>query len=307
MVGNWSERPWKELERGPRTFLSLFQQRQELPQSILALAEQASSGPGWVDSGGIRWKFPSLTPADPSRQVRPEIATLPSPTAVADASRRLRKLGVEAQERMGRPLIGVASGGTEGHEETPPALPDGRPIAVSRSVALEVGTAIHSALEDWDLMAEVPNETLRQRDRIERQLKQALDPDELAEAFGRVDAILESLSSGNLLRRLTEQPERVVARELPVLSPALDTGSHAIAGISGTIDLVLRDDESDGLVVIDFKTDDISATEDLDQYADRYVQQISTYSAALQDALELPQRPRAELWFVACDRVWRSS
>ena len=105
---------------------------------------------------------------------------------------------------------------------------------------------------------------------------------------------------------MTEQ-DHIVARELPVLLPTGEEQSDPIVGVSGIIDLVLREPETEELIVVDYKTDHIEDGQDLADHASHYAPQLSAYAEALRQAFDLEASPRTELWFVASDRVWRSS
>jgi len=88
--------------------------------------------------------------------------------------------------------------------------------------------------------------------------------------------------------------DRIVARELPVL---LRGNEHALGFVSGSIDLLYRDEDG-RLVVVDYKTDrvDPSASE-VRARRERYAQQGALYCRAVQEALGA-EPPRFELWWL---------
>jgi len=91
--------------------------------------------------------------------------------------------------------------------------------------------------------------------------------------------------------RLIDHRDQIVARELPVLCPAIAGESDAISGVSGVIDLVLRDADGENLVVIDYKTDAISEAQLLQQ-AGHHARQLQLYGRGLTQASGLKVRER---------------
>ena len=75
-----------------------------------------------------------------------------------------------------------------------------------------------------------------------------------------------------------------------------------VGGWSGAIDLLYRDPASRALVVADYKTDDVGEG-GAEARAAAYAQAGAVYTAAVESALELPERPRFELWFLRAGRV----
>ena len=304
LAGNWADAPWKALGSSTPTFLSLLQQRDSLPNSIASLATEALHNDGFVDSGGLRWKFPGLKQLEPeSRAEKPQVS-LPTKATVTNASRRLVALGLEARSRMQRPLLGSASLSDSEQLEHQLADPE---LSRGRSSAQLVGVAIHQALEGWNLAADPGEEVQRQRHNAATRLASQISAPKLESALHRADEIFDRLHSGQLLKRLIEQRDLIVARELPVLLPADGEIPGPIAGVSGIIDLVLHDPRTDELLVIDYKTDEVEDEKAVADRAARYEPQLSTYAEALRQALGLEQAPRTELWFVSTDKVWRSS
>jgi ATP-dependent helicase/nuclease subunit A len=308
LAGNWTDAPRKPLDGANPTLLALLQQRDGLPESIAALAAEIVTNGGFVDIDGLRWKFPGLEQHDESmRTERPKVS-LPTKTEVADASRRLQALGLEAKSRMDRPLFGRASNSRSeeaAQSSTQPTLASRE--KTGRSTAQIVGIAIHEALEDWDLTAERDEEVARQHQRVASRLTGRLSGPGLEASLQRAEAIIETLGRSRMLERLMTEQDHIVARELPVLLPTGEEQSDPIVGVSGIIDLVLREPETEELIVVDYKTDHIEDGQDLADHASHYAPQLSAYAEALRQAFDLEASPRTELWFVASDRVWRSS
>jgi ATP-dependent helicase/nuclease subunit A len=304
LAGRWTDAPWKALSSSTPTFLSLLQQRDDLPGSIAGLATQALHGDGFVDAGGWRWKFPGLKPLASETRARGRKLSLPTKADVAKASRRLAELALEAQSRMQRPLLGRASLSDEERRDFDPD-DTGRPW--TRSTAQLVGIAVHRALEGWDFCADPSEEVARQLRLTTARLSSQIDTAELEAALGRVNEIFARFESGQLLRRLIEERDQIVARELPVLLPTGGEDHEPIAGVTGIIDLVLRDRQTEELIIVDYKTDEIENEATLTDRAAHYGPQLSTYAKALRQALGLEQAPPTELWFLSSDQVWRSS
>ena len=73
--------------------------------------------------------------------------------------------------------------------------------------------------------------------------------------------------------------------------------------VSGSIDLLYRD-HSNQWVIADYKTDRVPNTDGgLNTIIEKYKAQGHTYVNAVQEALQLPDRPRFELWFLRLDQI----
>jgi ATP-dependent exoDNAse (exonuclease V) beta subunit len=168
---------------------------------------------------------------------------------------------------------------------------------VDRDVAMAAGGAIHRALETWDLAADPGSETERQRGLLPSYLGTLAEVDVAARALPLAAELLDGFAKGPLLARLRGLREHVLARELPVLLPP---SGGAVGVVSGTIDLLYRDPATGRLVVADYKTDDLSAVE---ARVAVYAPQGGVYVRALREALDLPEDPRFELWFLRAERV----
>jgi ATP-dependent exoDNAse (exonuclease V) beta subunit len=73
--------------------------------------------------------------------------------------------------------------------------------------------------------------------------------------------------------------------------------------IVGTLDLVYRDLVDDVWVVADYKTDRVEGEAVHDEHARGYLAQGAVYQRAIQEALDLAEPPRFELWFLRSGRV----
>jgi ATP-dependent exoDNAse (exonuclease V) beta subunit len=163
---------------------------------------------------------------------------------------------------------------------------------------MAAGGAIHRALETWDLSADPESEAARQRGLLASYLGSLAEVDVVARALPLATELLDGFARSPLLSRLRDLKEHVLARELPVLLPP--SGDGAVGVVSGTIDLLYRDPDTGRLVVADYKTDDPAVIE---ARVAAYAPQGETYVRALREALELPEDPRFELWFLRADRV----
>lgn len=311
LAGNW---PRRELsppapERA-RSHIDLLRSRRGLPDGGIAALRESAAGEPWVlDSDGVLWRFPEPSPAEaPEGRSLPENLELPPLATVRRQAVRLRELRQAALERQDRRWSAPAS------EASHALLRDelaARRFAgagersgavVSRDAAMAAGTAVHRALEDWDLHADPAGELARQLRRLPATVAVVVEEREArAAAQARAAALLERFAAGPLLTRLRGLAPHLVARELPVLLPPLEEAG-AVGVLVGAVDLVYRDAGSGELVVVDFKTDDL-AGEDLAGRAAVYGPQAALYSRALQEALDLPAPPRCEFWFLAAGEV----
>jgi len=70
----------------------------------------------------------------------------------------------------------------------------------------------------------------------------------------------------------------------------------SVGVVTGTVDLLYHDPETDRLVVADYKTDDLDRGE-AETRSEAYAPQGAVYARALQEALDLEEEPRFELGF----------
>ncbi len=324
LLGNWPDggaapRPPEQA----RTHLELLAWRPERPEAPLVelwAAAEASGGAGVLDATGALWTFPALrggTEAAAGEAERGE-AEPPAVEEIARASIRLREHQAAAGRRMDRTWGGAAS--EEAHERLREELAArrlaegdeeprrGRPAPgggneIDREAAMALGGAVHRALEEWDLAADPREELARQRIHLPAYLAPLARGEVVERTLPRAEELLDRFAAGRLLERLRGLAGHLVARELPVLLPPRD-GDHAPVGVvTGAVDLVYRDPETGHLVIADYKTDEVDDPEDLARRAAVYAPQGAIYVRALQEALELPQPPRFELWFLRADRV----
>ena len=99
---------------------------------------------------------------------------------------------------------------------------------------------------------------------------------------------------------LAIRPSREIAI---VASPVGDRGP--VGAVTGYVDLVYRDPDDGRLVVADYKTDHLVDEAAVETRSAVYEPQVRTYARALRQALALDYEPRAELWFLAADRIFR--
>ena len=255
----------------------------------------------FVDGFATRWSLPVLETGEEaaSSGTRARGAELPSESEVADASRRLADFRARAIERMSRPMSATASAR---NREDDARENIGWAKSAENSVdAREIGNAIHRALEEFDFSADEKVEIEHQRDTIARDLAQAASIDCADETVAAGIQLWDKIARGSLFVRLRELSDRIIARELSVLRPPSDEGGP-VGYRAGVIDLVYRDPSSDQLVVVDYKTGEVTDPEALQSRAESYAEQGAVYSHALEDAFKLPYTPRFELWFLDADK-----
>lgn len=284
-----------------------------------AVARGVAAGAGWdgeCDHDGVHWVFLDRAPA--LRETALEVGgdrALDEARVRADGE-RLAAQGAAASARAARPLTAAVTAGAaavvaaareaegergEGEERVhrrPPPAAEG-------AAAAAVGTAIHALLERLDAAAEDADAGWRrERAVVHAALERSLPPALLAPARDRADALLDRLRSGALWQRLRTLAPHVVARELPVLIEP-EPGAGPVGAGVGAIDLVHRDPEGGGLVVVDFKTDRIDAPRVLEERAAHHRAQGLAYRRAVARALALDAPPRVELWFLDADQAVR--
>jgi len=312
VAGNRGRRP------ATHSLAALLSQRAETPADLdLKLRPAAGGGvTAFRDGLGVRWVLPATFPettAEPNQE-KPAAASVSAVRADRDQLAADRSA---AALRMARPFAGVASlhaealPRTEESGNADDALPGARASAPDpeRRLAMAAGTVVHALLEDLEL--EASPEAWQGAAKIERAVTTVLGPAEREGAGARAAALWQGFCTGPLAERLCGLAPAVVARELPVLlDPDAFPGEVAqrpLGYVSGAIDLVYRDPADGAFVVVDYKTDALSADEDLQHHSERYLAQGAVYTRALQQALGMARPPRFELWYLASGRVWSGS
>jgi ATP-dependent exoDNAse (exonuclease V) beta subunit len=191
-------------------------------------------------------------------------------------------------------------------------------LEIARAAALAAGVAIHRTLEDLDLEADPRSELARQSARLEARIAAVTDlggegaTDAAAlrgAALERALSLLDRFATGALAERLWAISRGIVARELEVWLPGASASQAASAAaaplryVAGAIDVLYRDPSDGEWVVADYKTDRVASRAEVDARAEVYASQGAIYTRAVQEALDLPHRPRFELWFLDADLV----
>lgn len=331
LLGMWPDR--EEAPRPPeqaRTHMDLLVWRPERPEGtwseLWERAEAEADGvASFPDSTGALWKLPALwtglgEPGGESAAAG-NGAGLPEPDEIARVSTALRADRAAAEAHMVRPWGGAAS--EEAHEllreelaarrldegedglprSSRPRRKAGAGHGLDREAAMAVGGAVHRALEEWDLSVDPREELARQRTRLPAYLAPLARGEVLDLALPRAESFLDAFGESRLLERLRGLAGRIVARELPVLLPPREAPHAPVGVVTGAVDLVYRDPDTGRLVIADYKTDEVEDPEEIARRAAVYAPQGATYVRALQEALDLPQAPRFELWFLRADRV----
>ncbi len=292
-----------------------------------ALAAMVEAGGAATDAHGVPWR---LAPAGDPAALRPPAAAARAEASAASEAAAVRDLALladarrDAGARMRRPATATPSGAAHaaGHaardgedepEAGPPLLPAG-PAAGSddtrRDERLAVGTAIHRALEAWDLAADPAAERVRQRGRLAGYLPPDLSPELRDGARAEAEALLDRMAGNGALDALATLRDRVLGREVPLLAaPDGDADDQPTGAWVGTIDLLYRAEDG-ALVVADYKTDSLpdpagpDYTAARDAAVERYRPQLARYVESLRGLFPDPP-PRAELWFLSAGRVER--
>jgi ATP-dependent exoDNAse (exonuclease V) beta subunit len=313
LAGRWPREPAAKPADQASSHMDLLLSRRDPPPDLPALWEAAAAAaerPGsdaWSvpDPTGALWKLIGLRPQEEVRlAAEPERPSLPGPQEIALVSAALRRNRREAAVRMARPFGGAAS--EEAHARlreqqverlAEPAGASRRP-ALDREAAMAAGGAVHRALEAWDLAADAGTEANRQRSLLPVYLASLAAGEDLERALPVAEALLEGFAGGPLFARLRRLRDHILARELPVLLPPPEGDGSPVGVVAGAVDLLYRDPDDGRLVVADYKTDEVATEDEIRRRAEVYAPQGRTYARAVGEALELPQPPRFELWFL---------
>ncbi len=295
-----------------RSHMDLLAHREAPDGGIAAAAGRvAGAGAGHEDAAEARWVFPALRPSAPPPPATDVAQLLCSAEEVRRQSARLADLRLEAAARAARAYGGQAS--EEAHRrlraETVAERGDegegdrrgrGR---TDRSPATAAGSAVHRVLERLDLGGDLAAALATEVKRLPLHLRGLAAGRDLAAAQARAEATLRALGRGPLLDRLRAIAPHVVARELPVLLPCGDGPGEPVGFVAGAIDLVYRDPDGAGLVIADYKTDDVGTDDEVARRALAYRPQGEAYRRALREALGLQEPPGFELWFLLAGRI----
>jgi ATP-dependent helicase/nuclease subunit A len=306
LLGNWPEIPNPVPTDKRATYLDLLRSRERLPDSLGTLFEACAGSPTpWTDMGSIRWRFPfleGLATQAPPKRARP--ASFPPRTALKKEAQRLEKLQAAAAQYMDRRYAGAAS--DEAAERFERLLRDEAPpleLSAESGIARPVGDAFHRMLESWDLQAKPDRELQRQRQKQIRWLQAEIPTESLSAARARFDALLDRFRTGQFWDRFLSLRELPLAREVPVLLPAQNSGTGPVGYISGFIDLLYRDPQTSRWVVVDYKTDRLETESEIDERGQIYASQEAVYAHALREALSLDADPATQLWFIWPDHL----
>lgn len=286
-----------------------------MPEHAVRPAHRPGGGPGggfaYTDVAAARLRFPALLPEpvpEAGSRSRPAALSV-SGSAARQLAETLRTRRTQAAARMARGLGGTASG--EAHRDDPAESmanrfreeAEGVERGKGAAVAAAVGSAIHRVLETFDLGADADREGERQERQLADFVSSLLGDEQRPAGVDRAGRFLKRLLASDCLRRLRELREHVVARELSLLMapPSLEAG--ALGFVTGAIDLLYRDPATHQLVVVDYKTDEVESPFEVSERVARYAPQGEIYTRGVREALDLPTRPRFELWFLHADRI----
>jgi ATP-dependent helicase/nuclease subunit A len=324
LMGSWNSEPEPLPSHRARSHVDLLASRRTLPAGLAdqmaALSSQDKSH--FLDETDTRWVYPALVPV--RKGVSPaasgSAASVPDLALVKRDAKELEELRQRAAERMERRWGGVASAAapSEHREVTAATHFDGdagpeasvffRDDSSSNPQIAQIsrfaGVAVHRVLEEFTLDAEPEVELARQIARLP-EIVDARAGEAIREAaVVRATEILGHFGEGPLFERFAAISTSVVARELDVWAPGQqDEQTHPVGFTAGTIDLLYRDPDHGGWIVADYKTDRLESEEAIEMRARAYRGQGAVYVGAVKAALDLPETPRFELWFLSSGRI----
>lgn len=319
LAGRWPRTGAAVDPNRARSHMDLLQLRRPAVPLLHELGAGLGAPRHYADAAATRWVFPAHAPdtMEPLRPPSDAAQTLPTAAQVSAVAERLRAACLAAEARQARPFHGAAS--EEAHAALRELLAqqryraDGPVDAVMREpgitgdasqrIAMAVGTAVHRALETFDLAADVRTESQRQHARLGDVLRTLLAPEEHDVARRRADELWERFRRGPLFERFQRLAPHIIARELPVLVPPAADGTGPVGVIAGAVDLLYRDPPSGEWVVADYKTDAVHTDAEVAERMRAYATQGELYTRAVGEALALEAPPRFELWFLHAGRI----
>ena len=324
LMGSWKSEPGPLPAHKARSHVDLLGSRRTLPAGLgdqmAVLSSEDKSH--FLDETDARWVYPALLPVRTgvSPGVSGPAASVPDLALVKRDAQDLEELRQRADERMERRWSGVASAvaPSEHREVTAGTHFDGETGAdasaysrdesnrgpQSAQVSRLAGVAVHRVLEEFALEAEPEVELARQIARLPEVVDAQAGEAIREAAVLRATEILGHFGEGSLFQRFAEISTSVVARELDVWVPGQQDEQNGPVGFTaGTIDLLYRDPDHGGWTVVDYKTDRLESEEAIETRARVYRRQGEVYVGAVQAALDLPETPRFELWFLSSGRI----
>jgi ATP-dependent exoDNAse (exonuclease V) beta subunit len=308
LAGNWPFMMTRKAPSKAKTHMDLLQWRSPSPPRLMDLMQQLrkSSQASWIDHAETRWFFPGVA-QNGDTEIAPleMMADFPSVEQISAEAAALASRVQASRTHAARPFTAAAS--QESHEALQelflqhPAVQG--PSDDKQRLAMAVGSALHFVLEAFDLNAELIVEVERQRARLDAQLRLLLSPQHIHEAQSQAKRILDRFVEGNLLRRLREISDHIIARELPVLLPPTSSPQSPVGVVVGAIDLLYRDPQTGAFVIADYKTDEIQTKTDIVDRTRVYSLQVGLYVTAVKEALNLAEDPTSELWFLQFDHI----
>ncbi len=309
LLGNW-DRPTFDDEakrkspEAAESFSQLAAWRDGLPHLPGRATDLAAAGTSsFEDEDGVHWRFLALASSD---------ETVASDEGAADdlvfeppgSVEKLRQRRSSAALRMAVPFQRIASDDAphfDREEEADRRSASEPSRGATRDARRVAGTAVHRVLEDLDLETSLDESLALGRSRLPAIVAALTEEAGREAAVAHATEVFDRLESsrGAVLDRLSGLGDRCVARELSVLlPPAEGSEPDAVGFVVGSLDLVYRDPDTDRLVVVDFKTDEVNDPRDLDEKKRRYASQGAVYQRALREALALDYTPRFELWML---------
>jgi ATP-dependent helicase/nuclease subunit A len=207
----------------------------------------------------------------------PEPADQPVPDSIEVRDRWIEERAALLQRLRRAPVVAATAIAHEGETEEEKAPPDDelQPWRKGRA-GTSIGRAVHAVLQTIDLGATTSIEDASSAQAVAEGIAdEASRIARLVENARESGAVREAVASGRYWR------EVYVGTEVDG------------ATVEGFIDLLFEG--SEGLVVVDYKTDSARSTEDIDRAMERYRLQGAAYALALEVALG---RPVAEVRFV---------
>lgn len=296
VAGRWGKEPlpWSQA----RCISDLISSRHGGLPRPSSLAEQLGDGEDdRLQEAGVSWVFParsadSAIPIGPGRRAE----SLPEAAAVLATGAHLAQARRQARAharrlRGGEAWAEPAAAAVEERAWSVPGVP-GR-----NTIAQAVGTAIHRAMAELDPSADLQGELERLKAGLDDHVRPLLRAEDVRPAVLRAEGVLYRVLNGPWPARLAALGSAIKARALPVLLPPPPGADAPVGFLSGEIDLLVVDPQTQALVVIDYKTEDIPAA-DVPKRAELYRGQGEAYCQAVAAALGLTQPPELELWFL---------
>ena len=305
MAGRWPEAVEEVPAEKAKSRMELLGARRATPPNLAELFAAASKEDAdALDEAGVRWVMPA--PHEETRRLKESVGTVADEAAAREEQALIEEARVGALERTARPFTGTASGRAKSPKpsEEGSAQEDESEAPLAPALPSIVGTAVHQAMEFFDVAADLDAAFAEQREQLRNYVADAGSESLRESALREAQKIWDGLKGAALLEKLRDV--EITGRELPLLlAPREGIAGEPAGACIGTIDLLYRDPADGAYVIADHKSDNVTDEAGMEERVNKYRAQGEVYVEAIAKGLcrEGDPPPRFELWFLRTGEI----